>query len=144
MARPPREPLHARRPIGLGNSGLERFRSKLQLADGAQRGDGDPGILELVPPVELGRRKVEQAGVILIDEAPTLLGRHPVLARNPDRRLDARRLALDRYQRLARLRGHDRRHVRLENTGLLPRDLPDAVAEMFGMIERHRRDDTGE
>ena len=55
-------------------------------------------------------------------------------------RLDARGLALDDRKRLARLRGHDRRHVGLEDAGLLGGDLADGVAEMLGMIERHRGD----
>src|SRR5262249_32773190 len=37
---PVRETLHARRPFGLGNPGFERARRKVQLAHGAQRGDG--------------------------------------------------------------------------------------------------------
>ena len=95
-------------------------------------------------PIELWRRKVEQAGVILIDEASALLGRHPVLARDPDRCLDAPRLAFDRQQRLARLSSHDRRHAGLENTRLLHCDLPQSIAEVLGVIERHRRDHAGE
>src|SRR5262249_27649191 len=32
------------------------------------------------------------------------------------------------------------RHLRLENAGLLRRDLADGIAKMFGVIERYRRD----
>src|SRR5262249_13427185 len=83
------------------------------------------------------------AGVILVDETPAFLRRGPVLAGDLDRRLDARGRALDRRQCLARLRRHDRRHLRLENAGLLRRDLADGIAEMFGVIERYRRDHGG-
>ena len=139
-----RQPLHARRPIRLGDAGLESGGRKLEPVDGAQRGDGDAGILELVAPEQLRRRQIEQAVVVLIDEAAALLGCHPILAGDADRRLDPRRLPLDGGQRLARLRRHDRRHLRLEDAGLLGRDLADGIAEMLGMIERDRRDHGGE
>ena len=101
-------------------------------------------ILELVPTVESRCRQVEQAGVVLVDQPPALFGRGPILAGNPDRRLDARGLALDRQQRLARLRCHDRRHARLENARLLRRDLAHGIAEMLDMVERNRRDHRGQ
>ena len=74
---------------------------------GAQRRDGDAGIVELMAAEELRRRQIEQAVVVLIDEPAALLGRGPVLAGDPDRRVQARGLALDHRERLARLRGHD-------------------------------------
>ena len=55
-----REPLHARRPVGLGDAGLEGRGRQLETLDRAQRGDGDAGILELMAPVELRRRQVER------------------------------------------------------------------------------------
>ena len=116
----------------------------LQCSGRAQGGDGDAGILELVAPIELGRRQVEQAGIVLIDQAAAFLGCDPILAGDPDRRLDPRRLALDCDQGLAHLRRDDRRHVRFEDAGLLAGDLGESLTEMLGMIERHRRDHGGE
>src|SRR5262249_39352741 len=136
---PVRETLHARRPFSLGDPGFERRSRKLQLVHSAQRGDGDARILELVAPIELRRRKAAQAGVIRVAQTPAFLPRRPVLAGTLDRRLDARGRSLDRRQCLARLGRHDRRHLGLENAGLLRRDLAEGIAEMFGVIERYRR-----
>ncbi len=94
--------------------------------------------------VELRRGKVEQAVIVLIDQTSAFLGRRPILAGDLDRRLDARGLALDRRQCFARLRRHDRRHPRLENAGLLPRDLAYGIAEVLGVVERDRRDHAGQ
>src|SRR5712692_5779551 len=69
------EPLHARRPVGLGDPALERRGRERERADSTQGGDGDAGVLELVAAVELRRRQVEQAVVVLVDQAPALLGR---------------------------------------------------------------------
>ena len=134
-----RQPLHARRPFRLRDR-LEYRRRKLQRRQRAQRRDGDARILELMPSRQPRRRQIEQAGVVLIDQPAALLGRGPVLAGDPDRRAGARRRALDHRQRLARLRRDDRRHVALEDAGLLGRDLRDAVAEIVGVVERDRRD----
>ena len=106
----------------------------------AQSGDGDAGILELVAAVKPGRGKIEQSGIVLIDQAPALLGRRPVLAGDADRRLDPHGLAFDDRERGARLRGNDRRHRALEDPRLLRRDLGESVAEVLGMVERDRGD----
>jgi hypothetical protein len=97
-----------------------------------------------VQAVELGRRQIDQPGIVLIDEAAAFFRGGPILAGDPDRRLHARGLPLDHGERLARLRGHDRRHVALEDAGLLSRDQRDRVAQELGVVERHRRDNGGE
>ena len=91
--------------------------------------------------IEFWRRKIQQPRGVLIDEAAALFRGRPVLAGDLDRRLGARRHALDRRQSFARLRRHDRRHGRFENAGLLGGDLAQRIAEMLGVVERHRRND---
>src|SRR5690349_19341301 len=93
-----------------------------------------------MPAVELRRRQIEKAGIILINQAAALFRGGPVLAGDPDRRLHASGLALDHRKRLARLRRHDRRHLALEDAGLLRGDERDGVAEKLGVVERYRRD----
>ena len=132
-----REPLHARRPVDPRHAGLEGRRREFQ-ARRPQSRDRGAGILELMPAVELRRRQIEQAVVVLIDQPAALFGRGPVLAGNRQRRAHARRLPLDDGERLARLVGDDRRHVALENAGLLGGDLLQRIAEKFAMIERQR------
>ncbi len=111
--RPLRDTLHARRPIGLGDAGLEGRGRDLERLGTAQGGNRHACILELVPAIKLRGGQIDEADVVLIDEAATLLRRHPVLARDPDRRLDARGLALDHGKRFARLRGDDTRDLGL-------------------------------
>ena len=108
---------------------LEGVGRQLERPDRAQRRDRDAGIVELMAAEQLRRRQIEQAVVVLIDQPAALLGRGPVLAGDADRRPDARGLALDHRERLARLRRHDRRHAALEDAGLLGGDLAERVAE---------------
>ena len=104
-----RQPLHARASPPPGSRSRMPTAVHSSLSDRTQRGDGDAGILELVAPVEPGGGQIEQPGIVLVDQASALLGSRPVLAGDPGSGLEARRLALDRGQRLARRR-HDRRH----------------------------------
>ena len=108
---------------------------------GAQGRDRRAGILELMAAVKLWRRQIEQAVVVLINQAPAFLGRGPVLARDAQRRLHAAGLPLDHRQRLAHLAGDHRRHAALEDAGFFRGDLLDGIAEEIAMIDRHRRDD---
>ena len=63
------------------------------------------GILELVAAVELRRRQIEQAGLVLIDQAAALLGARsspaPAIVSGAPQ---PRRLPLDHGERVARLR----------------------------------------
>ena len=110
----------------------------------AQRRNRRAGILELMAAIKFRRRQIEQPVAVLIDEPAAFLGRGPVLAGDVQRRAQPRRLPLDDGERLARLAGDDRRHVALENAGLLGGDLFERVAEKFAVIERQPRDDAGE
>jgi hypothetical protein len=90
--------------------------------------------------VELGRREIKQAGLVLIDQPSALLGRSPILSGDLDRRLQTRGLALDHLERLARLRGHDQRHAAFDDARLFGGDQRHAVAQELGVVERDRRD----
>ena len=94
--------------------------------------------------IEPRRRQVEQAVVVLINQAAALFRGGPALARDRQGRLYARSLPLDHRQRLARLGGDHRRHAGLEDAGLLGRDLLDGVAEEIAMIECDARDHAGQ
>ena len=135
-SRPGAQPLQPRRPVGLDHAGLEGGRRNLERLDRAQRRDGKAGILELMAAVKLRRRQIEQAGLVLIDQPAALLGGGPVLAGDLERRIEPRRLPLDHGQRVARLRGDDRRRAALEDAGLLGGDLLERVAEKFGVVDR--------
>ena len=88
--------------------------------------------------VKFRRRQIEQAGLVLIDQPPALLGGGPVLAGDLQRRIEPRRLPFDRGKRVARLRGHDGRRAALEDAGLLGGDLVERVAEKIGVVDGDR------
>src|SRR5450830_1233085 len=138
------EPVQPRRPFGLDDAGFERGRRNLEWLDRAQRRDGEAGILELMAAVKFRRRQIEQARFILIDQASALLGGGPILAGNLQRRAEFRRLPFDHGERVAALRGDDRRHAALEDAGLLGRDLVERVPEKVGVVDRNARDDRGQ
>ena len=71
----------------LAMPGLEGRRRKPRAPDRAQRRDREAGVVELMAAVELRRRQVEQAVVVLIDQPAALLGR----ASSPRRRSRAAR-----------------------------------------------------
>ena len=135
-----------RRCMRAGQSALAMPASK---ADGGsvkcrsarKRRDGEAGILELMAAVELRRRQIEQAVVVLIDQAAALLGARSSPRRRCDRRAQPRApAARSRRARRVGLRRDDRRHAALEDAGLLGGDLLHRVAEKFGVIDRDRRD----
>ena len=132
---PLRQPLHARRPVDAEHAGLEGRAGQFQAAH-AQRRDRRAGVLELVAPVKFRRRQIEQPIGVLIDQAPALFGRRPVLPGNAERRPHPRSLPLDDGQRLVRLARNHRRHAVLENAGFLGGDFFHRVAEEVMMIHR--------
>ena len=135
-SRPCGKPLQPRRPVGLDHAGLVGGRRNLERLDRAQRRDGEAGILELMAAVKFRRRQIEQAGLVLIDQPPALLGRGPVLAGDLQRRIEPRRLPFDHGERVARLRGDDGRRPALEDAGLLRGDLFERIAEKIDVVDR--------
>ena len=124
-----REALHPRRPVGLGDARLEG-RDRQRRARGAQRRDGGAGIVELMAADELRQRQIEQAVVVLIDQAAVLADARS--SARPATRSGARtRLAssLDHREHRVGLRRDRRRHAALEDAGLLGGDLLERVAE---------------
>ena len=89
-------------------------------------GDGGAGVVDLVAAAELGQRQIEQAVVVLIDQTAVLAMHAPVLAGHAQRRAHALRLPLDHGEHGIGLRRDRRRHVALEDRGLLGGDLLDA------------------
>ena len=81
-----------------------------------------PALIELMAAVKPRRRQIEQAVVVLIDEAAVFLARIPVLPRQFQRRAHALGALLDHRQRLIRLRRDDHRHATLDDAGFLRRD----------------------
>ena len=79
---------------------LRRPPAQSSASDRAQRGDREPGILELMAAVKLRRRQIEQARLVLIDQPAALFGRGPVLAGD----LQAARRALPPAARSRRAR----------------------------------------
>src|SRR6516164_4368482 len=129
-----RQPLQPGRPIGLCHAVIVGGWWQLELLDSAQRRDGKPRIFELVAAVKPGCRQVEQPSVVLINQPSALLGRNPILAGDFQRRVQTRRLALDRRQCVALLRSNDGRGVGLEDARLLLRDLGQRITEEVGMV----------
>ena len=134
-----REALQPRRPVGAHDAVLERGGGKLQ-AGRAQRRDRGAGIVELVAAGQARRRQVDEAVLVLIDQAAALLARHPMLAGGLDRGAEPRGRVLDHAQRLARLRRDHRRHAALEDAGLLGGDRGERVAQEIDVVDRDRRD----
>ena len=99
-----RQPVQARRPVGLGHARIVGGRRNCEPTDRAQRRDREACVLELVPAVELRRRQIEQSAFILIYKAAALLGCGPVLAGDFSGAREPRRLPFDHGQRVARLR----------------------------------------
>src|SRR6516225_1039417 len=64
-----RKPLHPRGPLGIDDA-LERGVRNPDRIDGAQRGNGKPRIVELVPAEQFWRGEVHQATIVLIDQPP--------------------------------------------------------------------------
>src|SRR6188508_3168961 len=91
--------------------------------------------------VEPGRRQIEQTRFVLIDQPPSLLGRGPILACNPERRTEFAGLPLDRRESFAMLRGDYCRNTALEYAGLFGGNLFQGVAQKVGVIDRNARDD---
>ncbi len=134
------QPLQPGRPIYLEETGLERGGVDPGIAEAPQGRNRRAGIVELMASEQPRPRQIEQPVLILVDQPPVLLRHQPMLARHHQLRAEPRRLALDHAACLVDLRGDHRRHPRLENAGLLGRDLHDAVAEILDVIERDRSD----
>ena len=79
--------------------------------------------------------------VVAIDQTVCPFGRgRPVDAEYRQRNIDFRGAVLDYRQRAGLLRPDDTRYTRLQNTGLLERNLLDRVAEELHMVQRYRCD----
>ena len=115
-------------------------RVDLEGVQRAQRGDGEPGIVELMPAEQFWRRQIHQAALVLIDQPSALDIDVPLLPGAIQRRVHAPRLRLDDGDRLGRLLRADHRHVALDDAGLLAGNRRQRVAEKFGVIHADRRD----
>src|SRR5437773_84802 len=73
------QPLHPRRPFGIDDAGLECRHPDFERRDRPQRCDRKTGIIELMPPEQLWRRKIHQATLVLIDQPPALDADMPLL-----------------------------------------------------------------
>ena len=96
-----------------------------------------------MPPIKFRRRQIEQAHIVLIDQPAAFFGRGPVLARDRQRRMHARRLPFDDGERLAHLVHGNGRNIAFENAGFLRRDVDERVAEKVAVVERQFGDDAG-
>src|SRR5260370_38170882 len=75
-----RQALHARRPVGLGNTGLEGVLRKLEVVQRAEGRDPNAGILELVAAIKSWGRQSQQPVRVLVDEQSVFLRPRPALA----------------------------------------------------------------
>ena len=92
------ETLHARRPISLDQTLLQRNRRQLEPAR-AQRRDRSAGIVELMAAEQSGRGQIEQAVVVLIDEAPAFHRGRPLLPGGVQWRVRTHGFPLDDLER---------------------------------------------
>ena len=95
---PAHQPLQAGRPVGMGDAGLESGGRKSCKGGGAQRCDGRAGVDVLVPAGQPGQRQIEQAVLVLVDEAAVLLMGMKILPADEHLRPGARRLTLQHRQ----------------------------------------------
>ena len=72
-----------------------------------------------------------------------LLADVKILPCDLERRADFRGLRFQHRERFGLLKAKDGRHAALQDSGLLASDLGDTIAEKFGVIHRHRRDERG-
>jgi hypothetical protein len=71
------------RPISFDHTRIVCGRRNRKSFDGTQRGDRQPGVLELMASVKPGCRQVEQARLVLIDKPSALFSGGPILTCDP-------------------------------------------------------------
>ena len=132
--------LQPRRPFGAQKPGFDGRGRKIGL-DHPQRSDRIGRILMLMAAREPRQRQIEQALLILEDEAPMLFPRAEILACDRERRRLFARFPRQHLERLLGLQAEDGRHLRLEDSRLFESDLGQCRAQKFGMIIGDGRDD---
>ena len=100
------QPLHACGPIGLRHSG---DASLFALSEIPQGGDRSAGILNLMRTGQARQGQIQQAGFILIDQAPHFSADMPMLPVYLQICTNFCRLAFDHLERLFWLRAHNSR-----------------------------------
>src|SRR5581483_7704854 len=141
--RPAGEALQPRRPFDRGEAGGDGGGGERE-AGVAERGDRGTGIDVLVAAGKARRRQVEEAVLVLVDEAAALGMRRPVAPAEEDRSALAGGLVLDHVDDRGRLRRHHHRTAGLDDAGLLARDRLDGRAEELLVVHRDRGDHRGE
>src|SRR5690606_12732795 len=124
-----REALQTSWPLDRAQALRDRGGIGRKVAERQGAGDGEAGVVDLVAARERRERQIESRLAYGHDQALAVLAGVPVAAMHAKRRADRRRPLLDHLQRRRQLRADDAGHARLQNAGLLERDLLAALAE---------------
>ena len=84
--RPVQQPLQPRRPFDIVQAPFDGVLARPTPADAPERRDGNGGIGDLMAALKLGQRQIEQAVVVLINQAAMFFMRVEILAINEKRR----------------------------------------------------------
>ena len=116
-----RKPLHAGGPFDTAQSAFDR--RLVAPAAAAQHGDGDGGVVDLVPADKARQRQIEQTIVVLINHAALFLMGEEILAKNYRRRAKRVGSARDNVARNIVLRADDHRYAVSDNARFFRRDV---------------------
>ena len=135
------ETLHARGPFDARDPLPEGCVRNLQRRKATQCCYRCACVVDLMVATQTGHRQVQDTVPVTEHHVVALRRYCPVLAANPQRCAETRRLPLDHRERPRRLRRDYCRHTALEDAGLLGRDQFNRIAKELLMVMRNGSDD---